>query len=507
VPPGGFRAFSVEDDLTVSAKTGGSASQSPQTNDEIPLQFEPGDDPEVAWQKYFATHEPDAAAVREAVRRLKDTKRLDHVIALIGAALRHGQAQPWMYEAMTIAMLAEGRSKEEIERAVMSAADFVEGSADLMYLGVYLTRIGLDRRALAVFRQVAEIEPLRPEPYMHGLEAAQRLNDLEGKQWATLGILSQAWTNDLAEVWKKGLRVAGDTLDQLRAEKRTAEAKQFEAALDEAVRRDCVAIVSWTGDADVDLLVEEPSGTICSVRNPRTSAGGVMLGDGFSRFGRDSSEGYHEVYVCPKGFDGKYRLLARRVWGKVTAGKVSVEVCTHYRGKNAVRICKRIPLENDEALVVFDLKDGRRKEQLREHQVVNAAIGQMALGRQVLAQQLANAVDPQVLGSLALSRAGGESGIGSLLFRGSGAVGYQPVIITLPEGANMSATAVISADRRYVRISPSPIFSGIAEVNVFNTATGEGSAGRGGTGGQGFSGVFGAGGTQQQQPAPAPEGG
>ena len=67
-------------------------------------------------------------------------------------------------------------------------------------------------------------------------------------------------------------------------------------------------------------------------------------------------------------------------------------------------------------------------------------------------------------------------------------VGYQPVIITLPEGANLAATAVISADRRYVRITCVPLFSGVAEVNVFNTATGSNIEGRGGTGGRGFSG-------------------
>lgn len=68
-------------------------------------------------------------------------------------------------------------------------------------------------------------------------------------------------------------------------------------------------------------------------------------------------------------------------------------------------------------------------------------------------------------------------------------MGYQPVIITLPEGTNMMATAVISADRRYVRITPSPMFSGISEVNTFNTATGQGGGGGagGGTGGRGYS--------------------
>ena len=55
-------------------------------------------------------------------------------------------------------------------------------------------------------------------------------------------------------------------------------------------------------------------------------------------------------------------------------------------------------------------------------------------------------------------------------FAGRGAVGYQPVITVLPEGANFSVTGVISADRRYVRITPQFIVSQIKEVSTFTFA-------------------------------------
>jgi hypothetical protein len=51
-------------------------------------------------------------------------------------------------------------------------------------------------------------------------------------------------------------------------------------------------------------------------------------------------------------------------------------------------------------------------------------------------------------------------------------VGYQPVITTLPEGVNMFARAVVSADRRYVRITCTPLFSGVGNVTTFNFQTG-----------------------------------
>ena len=59
---------------------------------------------------------------------------------------------------------------------------------------------------------------------------------------------------------------------------------------DQALVRDCVVVVSWTGDADIDLLVEEPTGTVCSFRNPRTTGGGLMLGDSSSADERDSQD-------------------------------------------------------------------------------------------------------------------------------------------------------------------------------------------------------------------------
>jgi hypothetical protein len=57
--------------------------------------------------------------------------------------------------------------------------------------------------------------------------------------------------------------------------------------------------------------------------------------------------------------------------------------------------------------------------------------------------------------------------------RGGRPVGYAPVIAVLPEGASLGASAVVSPDRRYVRISATPFFSGISALRTFNYRTGE----------------------------------
>ena len=507
----GFRAMCVEDDLnltpqTVSAsvpavtrsaaeslaKTQPASGRPPR---KIDLSIPKGDDAESVWERHFAAHKESPADVRETVRSLWKAKDYEQVIALIQAALRQNHAQPaWMYEALGMAMQAAKRPSDQVERAVMSAVEFADSTLDLMNIGRYLEQIGLQKRALQVYRQVAQLEPLRPEPFVHGLRVAQKLNDLEGIQWTTAGILSQAWTGEQMHVWEQGARVAKATLDRLEAENRVDEAKRFRAALDAAVARDCMLRVTWTGDADVDVAVQEPAGTFCSMRSPRTSSGGVLLGDLPKQVGKLATGANSEIYVCPKGFSGTYKVFVRKVWGQVTANQVKVEVCTHFLTPQESRLAKPVKLQRDQAVVEFELKDGRRLESLQERQVANAAMPHLALRQQILAQQLAGAVDPAAESSYYGSQqnywGGGRNANPFIPFVGRGAVGYQPVIQTLPEGASMSATAVISADRRYVRITTTPLFSGIGEVNTFNTSTGAGGTTGGGTGGQGFSSQF-----------------
>jgi hypothetical protein len=264
----------------------------------------------------------------------------------------------------------------------------------------------------------------------------------------------------------------------------------------------------------------------------------VLLGQSLARSSKEmNGKGESsEVYVCPQGFSGNYRLLVRRVFGKVTDNRVTVEVRTHSWTKQQQIIRQSVKLIKAEAAVAYQLADGRRREPLKQQQVANAALGQLAT-RQVLGQQIAAAVDPRTMMALNRARgaaaqmagkvggnpagaaaglagsangaaggsgnaAGGNSGgangnpladteVAFPLPLFQGAVGYQPVIITLPEGTNLSATAVVSADRRYVRVSCMPLFSGVAQVNTFNTSTGATAQTNSGAGFSGYSGTSG----------------
>ena len=158
-------------------------------------------DPDKFWNDYFAAlPEPDEnhaaeiaakrdAAIRDVAKELMDEQKFDHVAALINGALRNGYARPWMYEALALALQAAGKPKEDVERALMSAVDFANSPSDTMQIALYMSRIGLDERALKLLRQASAQQPFRHEPYMHGLQIAQRLSDEDGIRWACLGIL------------------------------------------------------------------------------------------------------------------------------------------------------------------------------------------------------------------------------------------------------------------------------------------------------------------------------
>ncbi|HUQ71344.1 MAG TPA: hypothetical protein VM165_17580, partial [Planctomycetaceae bacterium] len=88
--------------------------------------------------------------------------------------------------------------------------------------------------------------------------------------------------------------------------------------------------------------------------------------------------------------------------------------------------------------------------------------------------------------------------------------GFQPVIVPVFDGVSLSVQAVISADRRFVRLTVIPVFSNLTDVFTFSFAggggfggqQGQGQQGQGGQGGQGQAGAqqtgqFGGGGGGQ----------
>ncbi|MCS7238877.1 MAG: VWA domain-containing protein [Thermoguttaceae bacterium] len=490
---GGFRAFNVG--VPAERAPGDAATSTPsKPAPTLPVKIDANVPPAQFWEDFCQRFDVSGQVLRKIAKDLMDAGEYQHVVALLKTVIRQGPPEPWVYEGLGLAMLAAGESTEEVERALMSGVAFAQTPLDALYVAIYLEKLGLEKRALSLYRQLADMSPAFPEIAVRAMRLAQKLDDVESLKWATVAVLSQAWPEEKKHIWLEAYGTASDLLKRLEAEKREEERRQYLAQLDEAVRRDVVVEVSWVGDADVDMMVEEPAGTVCSLRNPRTTSGGILLGDTFSHLGQAGKE-LREVYVCPQGFSGTYRVLLQRVWGSLPADRVKVSVYRHLWSNKAQALEKVVTLRDGRALIEFELDQGRRTEPIEVHKLAQAADRQLAISRAVLAQQLAGAVDPGAMASLASSRGGNGSGyVPFIPIVTGGAVGYQPVVVPVTEGTMLFAWAVISADRRYVRVSPMPQFSGIAEVNVFNFVTGTTTGGRGGTGGLGFGGLFGGGG-------------
>ena len=496
---GGGGLFCIQDETETGAKKKGPVSKIQaryKTTPIIKVEINDNQTADEAWDAYFKNNHADPAQVVKTAERLAKYERFEQLVALLMGALRNDQGRPWMYSGLAVAMQANGSPKSEIERALMSAADFGAGADELMVAAVQMTQMGLEKSALRVFKDVAKANPSRHEPYVLALQTAKKIDDFDTIRWASCGILTQEWPMKHRHIRKDALLAARAQMIKMSKNNQKKELAAFQKDLANSLVRDCVVKVTWTGTADIDILVEEPSGTICSLRNPRTVSGGVFIGDEFAKKNDKSVEGFSEYYVLPRGFKGDYRLAIKKVHGDIASGKVTVEIARQVMQKSQTYQKQQIELdETGQALVLFNLDKGRRVEPLAQHQIAVAVEEQFAVNRTMLASSISKYDSSEAAREYAkYEQKKTKDGLVPVTNRRRDA-GFRPVITTLPSGAGMSATAVVSADRRYVRVSPIPFFSSIASVSTFTFAGGTGGQNGGGGGGfGGGGGGFGGGG-------------
>ncbi len=436
-------------------------------------------------------------------------KHFQEVIDTIGDAMRKTLPAAWMYQALSTAMEGCEYPGSEIRRVLLSSIDFGADVDAAIKIGKYLSGQGMKKDALSVFHDAHRSNPMLKEPLELGLEISLDIQDQDGILWASTGILSQAWTDDHVPMKEKALIAATAAHARLQNAKETTKMAALEQDLKQAALRDIMVRVVWTGDADIDVSVEEPTGAICDKSNPRTLGGGLHLMDG-SSLDKPSKDGFSETYVCASGYSGQYRILIRKVWGEVSGGKVTVHVATDYGTEGDQKISHHIiPLQQD-AVLVTEVKNGHRKEPIVEAQLAQVQKRMSETGA-VLAQMAptSSSGSSSSYQNLLRSLYGGPNGVGGNgqggagPFIGRNVVGYRPILTFIRQGTQMFTTAVISGDRRYVTVAPSPNFSDIIAVDTFNTftggtATGQGGGGAGGGGAQGGGGGggFGGGGAQ-----------
>lgn len=430
--------------------------------------------PDEFWFSYFERRNPDSEDVTKLVHTFHEAKRYDQVIAVINAALANSQSQPWMFDILGLAMKLDNRPEKEIERAILSPVDFTTTDVPgLLYSAAFLTRLEANSQALRMYRQASELSPTRPEPYVLSLKLAKQARDYEAIQWACSGILTYVWTKDRAQRHKESEDVASEAEAELRKAGKDAEADRLKQAVASAKQRDLIIRIEWTGTGDLDLSVEEPMGAVCSIFAPMSPGGGVLLHDGYG----PKPENCYDEYVCAMAASGTYRARVNFVDGKIVGGKFRVTIIR--RQGTALETVKSltVPLDKAEKVIRITLNSGRRQKPLLLPEGKSRPAGSRTMSRQQLIAQLRQ-------GGRAGGRRAPQPPAGFRMPAGSftSGIGFQPIIGLINEGVSLTAQAVVSADRRYVRIAVAPMFNTLIDMQTFSF---QGGAPQGQGGGQG----------------------
>lgn len=426
----------------------GDEKSSPPSNDVKPPSVTRDRKP-VDWAKFFESNaEPDT--VRELVAELVATKKFEEAISCIEQAILHGQIQPWMHEVLALAMQAAGRPKAQIERALLSSHDLISNDPiSLMTLAAYLVQFGRTDRALELYRQAAALDPSRPEPFILGLELAMRTKDYSAVVWSAPEVLSYSWTKGRESLNRLAEDAASEAEAVLIKSGDTTRALELRVAMNHARRVDLSVRLEWNGQGDLDMQIVEPGGTTCSMAKPMTSGGGTFTHDGY---GPNQANCYEE-YLCPQAFPGEYRVIVSHVSGNIVGKRARLQIIRDRGADRESTITETIFLGPVDQTIRFSVSDGRRRIANENRETSDANDGPKT-----------NRQSSHVLAQLG----GGQGAVGQVVpVVGPNAVGFTPIVSFINEGVQMGAMAVVSGDRRYVRINAQPAFTTITDVFSF----------------------------------------
>lgn len=378
---------------------------------------------------------------------------------LLEQSILAGKSQPWMYEVLALTMEIAGRPRAQIERVLLSTRDLIPAdTTSLLFLAAYLARFERYTQAVRCCRQAAELEPTRLEPYVEALRFAKRGRDIDGMAWASVGVMAYGWGKQRDQYLDSAEAAVVEVQSAWEKSGERAKLTEFNKAVAEARRCDLHLRIEWTGAGELDLVVDEPSGSTCSRDNPNTTAGGILVHDGLG----PKPENCYDEYVCPQAWSGEYKVRVRYGWGQIVGKRARLIVTRHKGTPQEEREIINVNIGMDDVLVRVSLRQGRRQKIAMVHPALHLD-RQPGRIQQTVAQRLAPITSAQ-LGP----GAGGGLGNGGGFPGGGNAVGYQPVIQFINEGVTMSALATVSGDRRYVRITTQPVFSNITDVFTFS---------------------------------------
>jgi hypothetical protein len=323
-------------------------------------------DPYVFWDHFYSSKKADRndpEKLRDTVQLLNQARQFREVhAALLGYLRHHADAtEPWMYEALAKAIELNQGPAADVKKALYYAADRAQqthnpndlvGVADKLFVKGYYERVG------ALVDEAMQRIPHRFEPIVMSINLAQKTKHPVRMVDSIERLLSLGWPGR-DEYFRLESRNQAERLAKLlREDGRNADADSLLAKLAKSEARDVFVRLTWDGDADFDLIVDEPLGATAKYQTPRTVLGGSLVSNGY---------GSHpeEIYVCPRAFDGDYRIRVSCIWTDPSkpVTRLTLETVAHEgtpeEKKQVYQIAPDDP--GKEKPIVLSLKGGRRK--------------------------------------------------------------------------------------------------------------------------------------------------
>jgi tetratricopeptide (TPR) repeat protein len=284
----------------------------------------PAGDPKKIWQEALEQGVNDPHLIVGVVDVLTRKQKFDHAAEFLKANLRQGVVvRPWVYDALALSLEASKGSLADIERARVSAVDLEPQDAQgYLRASKTMAEHKMYDRALAFCRQAAILEPGIAGAYEDALVYADQTKDVSSMEWAARNLLRRDWPTANQDLHSKAQAKLKELLANLQQDSRRGEAERMVKNVLKSQQRDLVIRLIWQGEADLDLEIKEPVGTVCSFQQRQSPGGGVLLGD---RIG----DAPQESYVAAKAFRGDYQITVRRVWGHILGSKAVLEIIEH----------------------------------------------------------------------------------------------------------------------------------------------------------------------------------
>ena len=330
------------------------------------------------WDNYFKGHNEKPSQLFSTVAELVQNKKFKDTEAAIKKYLLYQskQAEPWMYELLVKTIEDRKGPESEIKKAISFAAMLAKRTknpkdliriADMMVIRNFYGPVGdpaYETNIGELIDMAAAQEPANIYPPMMSVNLANKTKDPKRMAAAADQLLSLGWPGFdgrvvFDEKVRRDLAQQVELLEKaLQADGKPAEAESLTKEVAESQVRDLYISLKWTGEADIDLIVEEPLGATAEYKNPRTVFGGAILKNGYGK-------NPEEIYVCPRGFDGDYTIRVDAIYNDEAkpVKEATLTIITHEGGADEKRQETKVSLDSA-ATVKVRLAGGRRKEVL-----------------------------------------------------------------------------------------------------------------------------------------------